>query len=242
MVNVAVATTVCKDGKHWYEQQLFWLNRTIPHFDHFVVAYGIDETEFSDSRVILADDQVSAERDHVLALQTILKFFRSVEYDYYLILDSDCFPIAEDWLMRLLKAMRQRSIAAPIRYENFDTYPHPCLFFLKPKALLLDLDFRATEYSNLIGRKVRDVGVALSKHASSWLPLIRTNQVNAHPVMSGIYFGSFYHHAAGSRWPEFRGTQEEFTRVDEEVLLAEQLTSEYFANPMGFVERLRCGI
>lgn len=238
MAKIAVATTLCKDGRHWYEQQLFWLHRTADSFEHFVVAFDIDPAEFVDSHVILADAHINQERDHVLALQSIIKLFRTLDFDYYLILDSDCFPVTDGWLLRLLRIMRRKLFAAPIRYENFDTFPHPAAMLLKPAALQLELDFRPATYHNLFGRKVRDVGVSLLQQAGAWLPLPRTNSINLHPVMAGLYLDSFYHHGAGSRWPEFRGTQDEFV-VENEVMLAEELTNRYFANPIGFIEQLR---
>jgi hypothetical protein len=38
-----------------------------------------------------------------------------------------------------------------------------------------------------------------------WCPLLRSHNVEAHPILFGIYAGAIYHHGAGFRNPVTRG-------------------------------------
>ena len=53
------------------------------------------------------------------------------------------------------------------------------------------------------GEDVTDVGANLYKQLIDrridWLPLLRSNKVNLHPLYFGIYGGAIYHHGAGFR-------------------------------------------
>lgn len=148
--------------------------------------------------------------EHSWSLQYVMNHFRaSPEYENYLILDSDAFPFMYGWLDRLLEMMAPRSgapekqFAAIVRTDNLDTFPHPCAFFIKGGfARRAAFNFRPRRYRTLAGRQEADVGAGISpffRRTHVFLPLLRTNVWNAHPILSGIYGGMFYHHGAGSR-------------------------------------------
>jgi hypothetical protein len=142
----------------------------------------------------------SGQDAHIRGLNFLLNFFNSnLKFENLLLLDSDCFPIQPYWLEKLLKDMKYMSIAAPIRYENLDTFAHPCAFFVRRK-IALDLKFDNIELKNLIGRKYTDTG----SNIESFYPLIRSNKINHHSILCGIYKDYFYHHGAGSRSLSFR--------------------------------------
>jgi hypothetical protein len=100
------------------------------------------------------------------------------------------------------------------RDENLgDCQPHP-LFCATTVGFWKDIegDWRAGgAWINSAGREVADVGgnlmVKLRERGIEWLPLLRTNTSNPHPVWFGIYDHRIYHHGAG-----FQATRVE--RVD----------------------------
>jgi hypothetical protein len=76
-----------------------------------------------------------------------------------------------------------------------------------------------------------------------FLPLMRSNLVNRHPVAAGIYHHLFYHHGAGSRSFEFRVVNkykycEHWWADDDNESLATQLREELFDNPKKFLAKL----
>jgi hypothetical protein len=123
--------------------------------------------------------------------------------DYLLILDSDCFPIKQNWHKKLASEMVRRNyqIAAPYRLENLDKFPHPCAMFMTQKGYR-ELNLTLTEPGDsMLGGMPKDPTCT-----NDCFPLIRSNRVNIHPLGAGIYYDTFYHHGAGSRDPLFRIT------------------------------------
>jgi hypothetical protein len=155
----------------------------------------------------------TVESEHTRGLNAVLDYFRQHPgYENYLILDSDAFPFQDGWLEKLLgwmkggAGMQEKYFAAAVRTENLDTFPHPCVFFVRGSFLAkASFDFRGRAHAphiNLLGDPLADVGSAISpmhegRHVM--LPLLRTNAWNPHPVLGAIYGGMFYHHGAGSR-------------------------------------------
>lgn len=151
-------------------------------------------------------------KGHSAALRAVISIFRRVEYDYYLILDSDCFPVFPGWLPVLIKQMSRygKRFAAPVRTENLDRFPHPCAFLIAGAAVhddRLNFDIGRPQ-PNLLNVPVADVGTAMTPLMPEVLPLLRTNYRNRHPVAAGIYHHMFYHHGAGSRAFRFRLTHD----------------------------------
>src|SRR5262249_24076641 len=124
-----------------------------------------------------------------------------------------------NWLEKLLAWMEPderfppRTYATAVRTENLDTFPHPCVFFVKGdyfRGLSCPADhfgFCQSQERNLLGFAFEDVTCRLIRDADGkqlWLPMTRTNIANPHPVFVAIYGGLFYHHGAGSRGPQLR--------------------------------------
>jgi hypothetical protein len=53
-----------------------------------------------------------------------------------------------------------------------------------------------------------------------WLPLLRSNKVNLHPLFFGIYEGLVYHHGAGFRKGECRADREHLELKPKDKILA----------------------
>ena len=198
-------------------------------------------------------------REHAFALNELLTYFRSRVngYENFLILDSDAFPFQENWLERLLIWMREddflpeKQFAAACRAENLDTFPHPCAFFIRGSFLREappDFNFSLGQHINLAGFQFEDVACAVPTRYQRnhvWLPLMRSNVWNPHPILSAVYGGMFYHHGAGSRPLELRSislrtydnSYPRFQHGDTE----RQLYAEISRNPKIFIRQLTGG-
>lgn len=185
---------------------------------------------------------------HAAALQGIFRHFRTDwrNADGYLLLDSDCFPIRPRWAHELttLMARHRKSFAAPVRFENLETYPHPCALYIDGTALddpRLHFDGSAGT-DNLLGEPVKDVGAGLLPIRNDLLPLVRSNVRNPHPIASAVYNHFFYHHGAGSRAFSFRAIDRygyyAHWREQADPAEADTLLHALFADPEGFIREL----
>lgn len=190
----------CKQTELWYDLQLKHLNETLEEFDHAVYFNG-KKNVYRKSILIGSGDHnpSSCCKNHVSGLNAVMSFFNSKknEYDAFLILDSDCFPFQLGWAERLMNI--PYSVAAPVRHENLDIFPHPCFVFMKKEGLD-QVSFEYSTKKNLLGQKFKETNV----NCNRFFPMIRSNEVNLHPIMFGIYWNMVYHHGAGSRSLKFR--------------------------------------
>ena len=197
---IASVHTSRDDGERWYQlQRRFVHEKTRCDFHYGIVLNGASPEDFDSRDILWANEENIG---HAPALAQIVEHFRTTDHDAYLILDSDCFPVAEHWEQVLMKQLRafDKHFAAPIRTENLDVFPHPCAFFMLREGLNDPrLTFDKGETWNLIGDRISDVGGRLEGTYDACLPLLRTNVVNLHPMAAAIYHHLFYHHHAGSR-------------------------------------------
>jgi hypothetical protein len=179
-------------------------------------------------------------------MQAIARF-REQRQRSYLLLDSDCFPVRPGWHAVLTAQMARfgKQLAAPVRTENLDLFPHPCAFFILEEAIDdPGLELRKVVSSkNLLGVEVTDAGCAVAAIGDRLLPLLRSNVVNVHPVAAAIYSHLFYHHGAGSREFAFRATRRfdyyvhwpaELDRQE----IGDRIFGELEADPHGFIAHL----
>jgi len=191
----------------WLKLQQRFLKMTTDSFDYVAYLNNADRRLFSEVNVI----GYSTERyegscnPHANGLNKILSYFRKHPYRYYLLLDSDCFPVTKGWINILLSQMElgEWKMAAPIRTENLDLFPHPCAFFIKGEAIHDPaINFKPKTTTNLLGFGAWDPGAAIS--LKKCFPLLRSNVYNPHPLFAAIYHHLFYHHSSGSRVPNSR--------------------------------------
>lgn len=258
---VASVYAPCERNQTWLANQLRFLGEyTQASFDLAVYLNRVSDDLFQRDGVYVIDrsdtPQENMCKEHAFALNQIIKHFVSKldQYDHFLILDSDAFPCADNWLERLIAWMREddflpeRLYAAACRAENLDTFPHPCCFFMKGaflKQFAGVIDFRVAPHVNLSGFRFEDVGCGIPTSIAGqpiWLPLLRTNSWNPHPVLGAIYGGMFYHHGAGSRPLELRSVA---LRTYDTVFprfqhgdIERQLYLEISRNPKIFVKQL----
>lgn len=158
-------------------------------------------------------------REHAFYLDRLLWAAVEEGCTHVAAVDSDSFPIAPGWphilLDRMGPAMR---LAAVLRSENLDSHlPHPCGYFMRssflndghPKLLPEKKELASAAFKSFLRQTGQRVdpgigyGYALWRRDEPWLQLRRSNQVNLHFLMAGIYGGVFFHLGASSRPPVF---------------------------------------
>jgi len=234
---------------HWYKLQKKYIKKTtsVP-YDFKVITNQIGERIFDTGEVVISNNENIG---HPKGIRQIFDYMKkNGEYSGYLLLDSDCFPVRYDWHNILDRQMLKfnKDIAAPIRFENLDFFPHPCFVYLNNSGLKNpSLNFDYETIRNLLDKEVNEVGGNMQKIMNDVLPLLRTNKINLHQVASGIYHHLFYHHGAGSRGFQFR-VQKEYNYYDHigidddtELLLGEQMMKALLSNPEEYIDKLMYG-
>jgi hypothetical protein len=129
---------------------------------------------------------------------------RAAPDDVIAFIDSDAFPIAP--ISYLLQQLDEWPLIAVRRDENLgDPQPHPS-FCITTARVWRDVEGDWGNHHgwlNDAGERVHDTGGnllnTLRERSVAWKPLLRSNEIDLHPVLFGIYDGSIYHHGAGSR-------------------------------------------
>lgn len=223
----------------WYHlQREFLTGTTRMEFDFAVVLNNVPQTLFD------PDVTVVASRDknygHLEGMNLLLEYFRSTDHQYYLILDSDCFPVCDDWTEKLLGLLHRfgKSVAAPVRFENFDRFAHPCALFMTVEGLQKLPPFGYQQTTDLLDREITENHFA----NLSFLPLLRSNVYSPHPVWAAIYNHLFYHHGAGSRIARSRSTVsgyfDHYIPPESHQPTEQELYAQLCANPSEFIGRL----
>ena len=159
----------------------------------------------------------------------------TAEFDYIVTLDSDSFPVADNWLDVLVAECEQGAVVAGVYRDEMAPKLHPfihvsCLCMSRRdfrefklsfsrrrrRSLwargsdLVDLKMRLghgdsysrDEYNQDVGQKVTYEFLRAGRKIG---PLKRSNKVNYHFLIGGIYGDVIYHHGAGSRPAKIRG-------------------------------------
>ena len=231
MKKLLVGSVFAPDARNetWLRLQFQFLRKTVSDFDHVVYLNRVEPSLFGESLVL---GQVPATEDWAgdelpKAMDALMEYFISQPgYENYLMIDSDAFPIRDGWIEELYGLMEERTdggfctreFAAPIRCENLDMFPHGSAFFAKGDWFRGRAPVRyAWDYmprTNIMGSPSKDVtlkekdAIFDENGRQIWLPLLRTNTINYHPILGAIYGNVFYHHGAGSRSPLFRAVMQ----------------------------------
>jgi hypothetical protein len=201
MINVV---TVHWQTPKWIDVQLGYLGRNIDApFRVFASLNGIDEPG-SRERFHLALDLSGSHAEKLNELADIV-VQQSDPSDVLVFVDGDAFPVRPlvPWIPTVL---RSYPLVAVRRDENFgDPQPHPC-FCVTTAGFWRDIggDWRSGHpWVNSVGTEVDDVGGTLRHELEErnvdWLPMLRTNTHNPHPLLFGVYAHRVYHHGAGFR-------------------------------------------
>ena len=209
MINIA---TVHWQTPKWIDAQLHYLSRAfdVP-YRVYAALNGIDDRAQWDRFHFAAD----LEGSHASKLNQLADLIAesSDPGDVLIFLDGDAFPVRPLalWLDQTLAGVPLTAIR---RDENLgDVQPHPS-FCATTVGFWKEIEgdwLPGGTWINTAGREVADTGgnllYALRQRGIDWLPLLRTNTHNPHPVWFGVYDHRIYHHGAG-----FQATRVE--RVD----------------------------
>jgi hypothetical protein len=254
------------DQQLWLDLQLKFLRATTVDFDHIVVlSDGLTNDYFESKTKVLVPEntQPKASEAHFLGLNRLTQYFlqHQDQYENFLYMDADAFPIKQNWLGALLKKMqpeervdyqtgafltnkskgRHYDIAAVLRSENLESRLHASVLFVKTQALH-NISFElGIAGDDLAGNPESDVFIPAYQRDLRRLafPLIRTNKNNVHPLACGIYFDMFYHHACGSGRPfNLRAADHYMASFIPSQFTVSNFTEKLMANPCEFVHKL----
>lgn len=132
-------------------------------------------------------------------------------------MDVDAFPVVNGWNERLESSLGgQLPLAAVFRQENDDTaLPHPCCCYFTREfhqafrpTFLPDgdagQDAAYEQFLRQTGQKADSgigLGLVLWQHQLPWHKLLRSNKVNDHYLLAGIY-GDLVFHLGAMSWTD----------------------------------------
>lgn len=233
--------------RKWLDLQLQYFQTTTENFDF---AVHITNTE-PDSYFLQRAKIIPSVRDpkdvnsfaHARGLMTVLTYFRKLvdEYDFFLFVDMDAFPIRKGWLSLLENRLgKQYEIAVAYRPENLETRLHASILLAKPMALQ-HLWFEVNMVGvDLINNPEGDVSIGKYQNdkRSVVFPLLRSNRYNVHPLLHGIYYDCFYHNSCGTgRRFNMRG-RTYWGHVADPHFDVMQTTQQLFDDSNGFINKL----
>lgn len=228
-MKIFIASVYNEQSLRWFDLQTEFIKKcTSCEFERVVFFHG-NMSGF----VRLDCPSMDAHEQHVFGLNKITEEFRSnSSFTHCLILDSDAFPVEKNWEDRIEKAMRLNSccVACPIRYENLDTFFHPCVVFFSREEE--NIRMGVDQITNLLGYSCDELVVMPKKKT---FPLLKTNVFSPHPVASSIYYDMFYHHGFGSR--DFRCRSVHINNYYKEKSV-DLLTSQVLSEPVRFISKL----
>jgi hypothetical protein len=139
------------------------------------------------------------------------------DFDYIVTLDNDSFPVSDDWLDVLVSGCESGAAVSGVYRDEMAPSVHP---FVHVSGLCvgradlhgLDVSFgrdiehageqhaQDAGYNQDVGQKITYEFIRAGRTIS---PLTRSNKVNFHFMMGGIYGDVIYHQGAGSRRASF---------------------------------------
>jgi len=203
--------TIHWQSDYWIDIQCKYIEKYIPPpYSIFACLNGIDIKPHVNKFDYINTDKIKDHGTKLNLLSTeILK--HANDEDLILFLDGDAFPISN---LRMLakKYLDKHPLIAVQRKENLgDIQPHPCFCLTTAKfwkTIKGNWQKGNFTWKNSEGRNINDVGGSLldilNKNNIDWMPLNRSNEIDFHPVMFGVYHNVVYHHGMGFRKPASR--------------------------------------
>ncbi len=233
---------------HWVDIQLRYLEKNVD--EPYRVYAWLDETMSEQaSRFFYATD-VPVEKHQVkLTILGDMVALAAEPDEMIIFIDGDAFPIAPI-VPFLREKLEEYPLVAVRRDENNgDPQPHPC-FCATTAGFWRDLpgDWRrGATWINPQGKEVTDTGGnlygLLKEKGIDWYPILRTNKVNPHPLMFGVYGDLVYHHGGGFRMTAggrlWRAAVQDELRARPLARLAERLPSKRLRKMFNPVRRYR---
>ncbi len=232
-----------KHSEYWRNLQPQFVADTAGDYEYGIIVNG-DDPKLYQNTILHIPSRVS----HRQGIEAVLDIFRAHRhrFTHFLLLDSDCWPVRRDWQEVLSRLLGDQYLyAAPMRVENFDTFPHPSAFFMKAE-FLDSVNFGFERAANMLGLGVSDVGAAMPQYVDKrqiWYPLLKTNYLSPHPLYASVYGDLFYHHCAGSRGLGFRANSFGFyghiLERQQHKQIYNRVTAQLLSRPRRFIDNLR---
>ena len=232
----------------WAEIQMRQLRaHTPPGFT--VYAYGNrpvpEHREFLKScpevRYIDGNDVENGFYAHVWPIRNWLTLQAIQTHRVILHLDSDAFPVTDDWFPRYASLLTDTCpvVAACLSEIGFTQSDRLFLMFTREGFLRHRFDFSPLGADDPGG----GISAALEEQRLSWVPLLRSNAVNFHRSQAGLYDHRIYHQGAGSRLPKWMDSSLRFRRDDffrtRELLLQGIVMDQVFFHTEEFMAQLK---
>lgn len=203
--------------------------------EHEEYLRGCPEVTYFSSKEVL-----NSTFEHVWPLRNWLGRIALRDHRILVHLDSDAFPVKDDWLaFTTQKLTRRCPVVAVKRVENGDQHSDRCFLVYSRGG------FRrhAFDFSK-VGVVDSGGGISdyLEKQNLEWYAMLRSNAFDYHPLIAGIYDDRIYHHAAGSRLPHFRcnhNAQNQQGHWQKEQAIHRILTRRIFDHTGDFLAELR---
>jgi len=201
MINIA---TIHWKTDKWINIQQFYLRKNIARPYRIFAFLNYLENDFPKEFFYSCNENIDNHGIKLNILADVIRASSDDENDIIIFLDGDAFPITrlDNFLMEQLKEYKLIAIQ---RKENFgDLHPHPsfCATTIKNWTEMKGDWKEGFSWRSQLG-EVTDIGgnllQILNEKEINWLPLIRSNRVNIHPLWFGIYGDLIYHHGAGFR-------------------------------------------
>jgi hypothetical protein len=126
------------------------------------------------------------------------------DFDYVITLDTDSFPVRDDWLDVLINACEDGAAVVGVYRDEMAPSIRP---FIHVSGLCVRRRDLCALRVSFARRRSQDVGQNITEEfrrlGRKIVPLERSNRVNYHFLVGGIYGDVIYHHGAGSRNAEF---------------------------------------
>lgn len=249
--SVMMATVVSTSNRNeaWSKLQSFFLDRSmgVKLTKHVVLNEANEEPWVEKGYNVIASFKNN--KGHAQGIKPIIEAFKASDYKWLLLLDSDAFPFRADWfaVCKRMMEMKNRIASSAVRFENFDVFPHPCVFLASKEFFDSDASFDPKTTTNLLGKEVSDVGTGLVRFMHKIIPLIRTNKVNYHPLLGAVYGHMFYHHGAGSRFPKMTrlavsGMCDHYMRMEDHGDVEGRMLKKLVESPSTYLDVLVNGI
>jgi hypothetical protein len=157
------------------------------------------------------------ERRHPSALDYLAKKVTD-DFDYIVTLDNDSFPVSDAWLEVLVGACEAGAAVSGVYRDEMAPTVHPFVHVsglcmrredLRALGVSFGRDIKSTgeplaqppgEYNQDVGQRIT---YELISSGRTIAPLQRSNKVNFHFLMGGLYGDVIYHQGAGSRRASF---------------------------------------
>ncbi len=204
---IHIATLHYRD-ESWIDLQLRYLERhTAEDYRVYACLDGVHRRHFGRFHLAVERwDRIQHEFDYLAEVISE----RADPDDLLVFMHGDTIPIAE-WTGPVRKMLAERPLAGIRRDENLgEPHPHACFTVTTPRFWNeIGADWSSgPRWTGTNGAPTTDLGATLWRiledRGIEWAPILRTNQVDLHPLWFGVYGNIVYHHGAAFRKPMSR--------------------------------------